>query len=289
MNYRNTAVIATISNSLSDAVLDYTVNKFNYIKVLLYTTFIAFILQLLYGLHTEIMVTYSSVPYLLIHAFFILLGYICFVKALEYLPLGLIGLIESSNLFLTFFIDSYIGYIKITFYFVLMFALFIFSVSLFSIDCSTKENSCIKNMKRQGFIWILGSVLFYVTAPYLIKISDSLGANEIAINLSYYAVALPYFAYKCVSGSEKQSYKAKIWWNNLLFLSVVIGILESVYYVLETYSFINDIPTVVMIIEQMRIFLVFILSVIFKMDKFTIRKTVALILGVISVIGVYYS
>lgn len=74
-----------------------------------------------------------------------------------------------------------------------------------------------------------------------------------------------------------------------MFLSVVIGILESVYYVLETYSFINDIPTVVMIIEQMRIFLVFILSVIFKMDKFTIRKTVALILGVISVIGVYYS
>ena len=115
MNYRNTAVIATISNSLSDAVLDYTVNKFNYNKVLLYTTFIAFILQLLYGLHTEIMVTYSSVPYLLIHAFFILLGYICFVKALEYLPLGLIGLIESSNLFLLFLLILILGISKLHF------------------------------------------------------------------------------------------------------------------------------------------------------------------------------
>lgn len=289
MNYRNTAVISTISNSLSDAVLDYTVNKFNYNKVLLYTTFIAFILQLLYGLHTEIMVTYSSIPYLLIHAFFILFGYICFVKALEFLPLGLIVLIESSNLFLTFFIDSCVGYIKITPYFVLMFALFIFSIFLFSKDCLAKENSCIKDMKYQGFVWTFVSVLFYATGPYLIKISDSLGANEIAINLSYYAIALAYFAYKCAFDNEQQSYKAKKWWNNLLFLSVVIGILESVYYVLETYSFMNDVPTVVMIIEQMRIFLVFILSVIFKMDKFTFRKTVALILGTISVVGVYYS
>jgi len=39
MNYRNTAVIATISNSLSDAVLDYTVNKFNYNSVIIWTAY----------------------------------------------------------------------------------------------------------------------------------------------------------------------------------------------------------------------------------------------------------
>lgn len=61
-------------------------------------------------------------------------------------------------------------------------------------------------------------------------------------------------------------------WNSLLFLGSVIGVLESLYYVLETFSFVNDAPTVVMIIEQMRIFLVFVLSVIFKMDKFTLKK-----------------
>ncbi len=147
----------------------------------------------------------------------------------------------------------------------------------------------MKGIKRQGFIWVCGSVLFYVTAPYLIKVSEHLGANEIAINLSYYAIALPYFTYMCVSNREAQLYKPQKWWNSLLFLGLVIGVLESIYYVLETFSFVNDAPTVVMIIEQMRIFLVFVLSVIFKMDKFTLKKMIALVLGVISVIGVYYS
>ena len=264
MDYRYTAVLATISNSFSDAVLDYAVNRYNYHKVLLFTSFIAFVIQLIYGLNVGITLTYSSIPYLLIHGVFVLLGYVCFVKALEYLPLGLVGLIESSNLFLTLFIDSCVGYIKITSYFVGMFAVFIFSIFLFCKDWLSRENSCFKEIEWQGFFWVLGSVLFYVTAPYLIKASDSLGANEIAINLSYYMLGL-------------------------LFLGLVVGILESLYYLLETFSFINDAPTVVMIIAQMRIFLVFLLSVLFKMDKFTFRKTFALILGVISVVGVYYS
>lgn len=289
MNYRDTAVFATISNSFSDAVLDYAVNKFNYNKVLLYTSFIAFMIQLLYGLNTGITATCVSIPYLLAHGIFVLFGYVCFVKALEYLPLGLVGLIESSNLFLTLFIDSLIGYIKITPCFVLLFAIFIFSIVLFSTDCLAKEKLCLKDVKFRGFIYVFGSVLFYVTAPYLIKVSDSLGANEIAINLSYYLIALPYFAYKCISCNVQQSSQVKNWRNSLWFLSLIIGILESIYYVLETFSFANDAPTVVMIIEQMRIFLVFMLSVMFKMDKFTIRKTVALVLGVVSVVGVYYS
>lgn len=289
MDYRYTAVFATISNSFSDAVLDYAVNRYNYHKVLLYTSFIAFVIQLLYGLNTGIMFTYASVPYLLVHGVFVLLGYICFVKSLEYLPLGLVGLIESSNLFLTLFIDSFVGYIKITPYFILMFVIFIYSIFLFCKDCLNKEDTSFKKMERQGFVWVVGSVLFYVTAPYLIKASDSLGANEIAINLSYYILALPYFAYNVFSNSSKQEAQTKKWWNSLLFLGSVIGILESLYYVLETFSFINDAPTVVMIIAQMRIFLVFLLSVLFKMDKFTVRKTFALILGIVSVIGVYFS
>ncbi len=289
MNYRAVAAVATIANSCCDAVLDYAVNKFSYNKVLLCTSSVAFLIQLLYGINTGITATYSSLPWLLIHAFFILLGYVSFVKALEYLPLGLIGLIESSNLFLTLFIDSYVGYIKITPYFLLMFAVFIFSIVLFSKDCLAKEDLCVKKVQYQGFIWAMISVLFYVTAPYLIKVSDGLGANEIAINLAYYFVALPYFAYKYIFGKREQSDKPGKWWNNLLFLSVIIGILESIYFVFETFSFVNDAPTIIMIIEQMRIFLVFGLSVLFKMDKFTIRKTIALALGIISVVGVYYS
>ncbi len=289
MDYRYTAVGATIANSFSDAVLDYTVNKFNYHKVLLYTSGIAFVLQFLYGLNVGIMFSFDAIPYLLVHAMFVLLGYICFVKSLEYLPLGLVGLIESSNLFLTLLIDSWVGYIKVTAYFVFMFMVFVFSIALFCQDCLKHDTSDLKKIKREGFIWSLASVIFYVTAPYLIKISDGLGANEIAINLTYYVVALPYFAYKVWMNKTQNSGQSGQWWNSFLFLGLVIGVLESVYYVLETFSFINDAPTIVMIIAQMRIFLVFLLSVFFKMDKFSKQKSLALVLGIASVVGVYYS
>ena len=289
MDYRYTAVGATIANSFSDAVLDYTVNKFNYHKVLLYTSGIAFVLQFLYGLNVGIMFSFDAIPYLLVHAMFVLLGYICFVKSLEYLPLGLVGLIESSNLFLTLLFDSCVGYIKVTAYFVFMFMVFVFSIALFCQDCLKHDTSDLKKIKREGFIWSLASVIFYVTAPYLIKISDGLGANEIAINLTYYVVALPYFAYKVWMNKTQNSGQSGQWWNSFLFLGLVIGVLESVYYVLETFSFINDAPTIVMIIAQMRIFLVFLLSVFFKMDKFSKQKSLALVLGIASVVGVYYS
>ena len=75
--------------------------------------------------------------------------------------------------------------------------------------------------------------------------------------------------------------------QNFYSLCLLIGILEAVYYVFETFSFINDAPTVVVVIEQMRIFLLFILSVLFKTDSFSLRMTIALCLGVVSVIGVY--
>ncbi len=49
MNYRYTAVIATVSNSFCDAVLDYAVSRYDYYRVLLWTSFTAFVLQLCWG------------------------------------------------------------------------------------------------------------------------------------------------------------------------------------------------------------------------------------------------
>ncbi|MBE6453077.1 MAG: hypothetical protein E7012_06290 [Alphaproteobacteria bacterium] len=291
MNYRYSAVIATIANSFSDALLDYSVNKYNYYKVLLYTSIVAFLLQYLFGALTDIEWTPESVPYLFIHAILVLLGYVCFVKSLEYLPLGLVGLIESSNLFITLSVDSVIGYIKITPYFMLMFSIFISSIVIFSKDCLLKKQSCIKHFKLIGFVWVFASVIFYVSAPYLVKISDNLGANEIAINLVYYLLAIPYFAYLYYFKKPQTKFIEinKYWWNNVFFLCLIIGLLESIYFILETFSFINDAPTIVMIISQLRIFLIFGLSVLFKMDTFSIRKGFAVILGVLSIIGVYFN
>lgn len=295
MNYRDTAVIATIANSFCDATLDYAVNRFNYHKVLLITTLIAFFGQFSAGIVTNLTFTLNALPYILIHAVLILLGYIYFVRALQFIPIGLVSLIEAGSLFITFIIDAITGYIQITPYFLLMFSLFILSIILFTSECLKKEDLCLKKIKIKGFFFTFASVLLYVAAPYLVKTSHSQGANEIAINLGYYIVAIPYFAHqylKSLSATDipampqTQNYN---WWNNFYFLCLIIGGLETLYYIFETFSFINDAPTIVIIIAQMRIFLVFILSVLFKMDKFTLRKAFAMILGMISVIGIYYS
>ncbi len=292
INSRYTAILATISNSFCDAVLDYAVNKFNLYKTLFLSALIASLFQSGLGLLTSITISASSLPYILLHAVFVLAGYICFALSLKYLPLGLVGLLEAGNLFLTFIIDSYLGYIHITSYFIINFLLFIFSVFLFVGNVITPANNTPKKINTIGFFWILASILFYVVSPYLVKIANSNGANEIAINLGYYILAIPYFYWQYLRTSRQNASPAtyyRHWWNNLYLLSLIIGLLEGVYYIFETVSFVHDAPTIVMIIEQMRIFLIFLLSVWFKMDKFSFRKVIALVLGIISVTGICFS
>ena len=124
--HRYTAIIATVSNAFCDVLLDYAVNKYSYYKVLLITSCIAFTGQILIGFFYRISCSLSALPYVVLHAVLILGGYICFVKALRYIPIALVGLIEASSLFLTFAIDSVLGYVQISFYFVLMLSLFVF-------------------------------------------------------------------------------------------------------------------------------------------------------------------
>lgn len=288
-NYRYTAVLATISNSFCDAVLDYAVNRFNVHKVMFLTTCIGFLGQLLIGMVAGIYCTMAAVPYVVIHSLLILLGYTCFVKSLKYTPIALVGLVMSSDLFLTFIIDCILGYVRLSFYFVFMLSLFVFAIFMFAENSKQDVSNSFKSLKLIGIIFVFGQVIFYLTAPYIIKISAAKGANEIAINIGYYLLAMPYFGYYAFSdrGCKTTKNTAPQWWKSFYFLVVIIGILEALYYALETFSLINDAPTIVVAIEQMRIFLLFLLSVIFKTDKFTKQKLIALILGFAAISGVY--
>ena len=134
-------------------------------------------------------------------------------------------------------------------------------------------------------------MFLYVVATYLIKVSAAYGASEITLNLGYYVVALPYFGYLALKGKDddKKDTSNPRWYNGFYFLAFAIGILETIFYVLETFSFINDTPTIVMAIKQMGIFVMFFLSVLFKTDKFTPQKLLALILGFIAITGLYFN
>ena len=288
---RYTAVLATMFDSAADATLDYAVSRHNIHKMVFLLTLIAGIGQVAIGAFIGIDCTLAALPYVALHGILILLGYICFLKALKYTPIALIGLVQSGSLFLTLIVDSILGYITLSLYFVAMLTLFVFAVTLFMLSSMKDGVNSFKTVNPVGILLVMGTVLLYFTAPYIIKISADLGANEITLNLGYYVVALPYFGYLSLRGKDddKKDTSNPRWWNNFYFLAFAIGILETVFYVLETFSFINDTPTIVMAIKQMGIFVMFFLSVLFKTDKFTPQKLIALILGVAAIIGVYFN
>ena len=289
---RYTAIVATLFDSAADATLDYAVTRYNIHKMVLLLTVIAFIGQLVIGAaYTGIECTLAALPYVALHGVLILLGYIFFLKALKYTPIALIGLVQSSELFFTTIIDSILGYLSLSVHFFALLLLFVFAIALFYLNSMQSENTSIKTVKPIGIVLTIGTMLLYVIATYIIKVAAAYGANEITLNVGYYVVAIPYFGCIALKGrdDDKKNTANPHWWNGFYFLAIAIGVLETIFYVFETFSFINDTPTIVMAIKQMGIFVMFFLSVLFKTDKFTKPKLFALILGFIAITGLYFN
>ena len=288
---RYTAVLATLFDSAADATLDYAVTRHNIHKMVFLLSLIAGIGQVAIGAFIGIDCTFKALPYVALHGILILLGYICFLKALKYTPIALIGLVQSSELFFTTIIDCMLGYLTLSVRFLALLSLFVFAIALFYINCIKNENTSVKEVKPIGIALTLGTMFLYVVATYLIKVSAAYGASEITLNLGYYVAALPYFGYLALKGKDddKKDTSNPRWYNGFYFLAFAIGVLETIFYVLETFSFINDTPTIVMAIKQMGIFVMFFLSVLFKTDKFTPQKLLALILGFIAITGLYFN
>ena len=288
---RYTAVLATLFDSASDATLDYAVSRHNIHKMVFLLSLVAGIGQVAIGAFIGIDCTFKALPYVALHGILILLGYICFLKALKYTPIALIGLVQSSELFFTTIIDCMLGYLTLSVHFFALLFLFVFAIALFYLNSLNGETASFKKVKPIGIALTLGTMFLYVAATYLIKVSAAYGASEITLNLAYYVAALPYFGYLALKGKDEYTKNTANphWYNGFYFLAVAIGILETIFYVLETFSFINDTPTIVMAIKQMGIFVMFFLSVLFKTDKFTPQKLLALVLGFIAITGLYFN
>lgn len=286
MNKRVTAVISSIFNSFCDFTLDIAVNKYSVYKVLLYTSIISFIFQALYAFYVDISITVQAIPIVLISGLIILLGYLCYVKALENIPIGLAALLENLDLFIILIIDILFGNLTLTPKFIFLFILFIISILWFSIETNrVKDEIKFKKIKFIGVVFILLSVLFYGIEPYIVKYANILGANEVAINFGYSAFAIPFFFFQ----SKKLDTAAKE--NNnkrFLILVVLIGFFEAIYYIFGTIGYIYETPIIVNIIQEIRVFLLVILSAVFKTDKMNLRKVIAILLGMISITGIYF-
>lgn len=128
-------------------------------------------------------------------------------------------------------------------------------------------------------------MFFYGLEPYLIKIASNSGANEIAINLGYYVFSIPFFLimylkHKNINVDKREK-------RNIFKFIILISIFESIYYLFGTMGYVNEVAVINAIIQEMRVFLLFILSIIFKTDKLTLKKIIAIIIGILSVICIY--
>lgn len=285
MNKRITAVISSVFNSFCDFSLDIAVNKYSVYKVLLYTSIISLFFQILYAFYSGISITAQAIPIILIYGLIILLGYLCYVNALKNIPIGLAAILENLDLFIVLIIDIVFGNLIITSKFIFLFVLFIISILWFTLETNKiKDEIKFKKIKFIGIIFILLSVLFYGIEPYVIKYANMLGANEVAINLGYSIVAIPFFFFESKNSDKLKGKDNK----KFIYLVALIGLFEAIYYIFGTIGYIYETPIIINIIQEIRVFLLVVLSAVFKTDKINFKKAIAILLGMISIAGIYF-
>ena len=285
MNKRVPAIISTVSNSFCDFTLDIAVNKYNMYFILFGTALGSFVIQLIYGIINGVSVTFPSLIFIIANGICMLLGYVLYVQALKRLPVALTGLIESGSLFAYLLIDFVCGYLKINPWFLFLFTIFMLSIFIFSYDTyKQKDENKIKKIKMSGILILLCSMLFYGFEPYLIRFASDVGANEVAINFGYYFFAIPFFFIMMIKNKTKEP---KNNYSGSIKLIILISLFEAIYYLFGTMGYVNEAAVINAIIQEIRVFLLFILSIVFGTDKLSLSKIIAIIMGILSVIGIY--
>ena len=285
MNKRVPAIISTVSNSFCDFTLDIAVNKYNMYFILFGTALGSFVIQLIYGIIHGVSVTFPSLIFIIANGICMLLGYVLYVQALKRLPVALTGLIESGSLFAYLLIDFVCGYLKINLWFLFLFTMFMLSIFIFSYDTyKQKDENKIKKIKMSGILILLCSMLFYGFEPYLIRFASDVGANEVAINFGYYFFAIPFFFIMMKKNKTKET---KSNYSGSIKLIILISLFEAIYYLFGTMGYVNEAAVINAIIQEIRVFLLFILSIVFGTDKLSLNKIIAIIMGILSVIGIY--
>ena len=76
-------------------------------------------------------------------------------------------------------------------------------------------------------------------------------------------------------------------YNNSIKLILLISLFEAIYSLFGTMGYVNEAAVINAIIQEIRVFLLFILSIVFGTDKLSLNKIIAIIMGILSVIGIY--
>lgn len=286
MKGKNAAVSWSIIHSIGDTIEENILLKYNENQYLLWMTIITGIfvtvISFIGGLKLSILSFFVCIAY----SFAIIGGDVCYIKAIQTLPLGLANLIDAGSIFIILLCDIFLGYIKPQLNFLLLFLIFFLSIYIFSCETNKmKDEITKKKIDLKNIFILITSTIFYASEPYFIKIASSKGANEYGINFVYYLIAIPFFYYlykkdkkniKPLPPKEKKKFK------KLILLTGMIYTITSILYML---AYIGETPIIITLITKLQLFGVVIISVIRKTDKMNWKKTISLIVGVCCIIG----
>ena len=286
MKGKNAAVSWSIIHSFGDTLEEKILLKYNENQYLFWMTVVTGIFVALVSFIGGLELSFFSFLVCVFYSFAIIGGDICYIKAIQTIPIGLANLIDAGSIFIILICDIFLGYIKPQLNFLILFLLFFISIYVFSYE-TNKMKSQIKNKKidLKNIFILITSTIFYASEPYFIKIASSKGANEYGINLVYYLVAIPFFYYlyqKDKKNMKPLKKKEKKEFQKLIFLTGIIYTITSILYML---AYIGETPIVITLLTKLQLFGVVIISVIRKTDKMNLKKVISLIVGILCIIG----
>lgn len=275
------SILHSIGDTLEEKIL-IKYNDYQYMFFInLFGGFFSLIAILLFG----IKLTFLSFIVLIFYALSVIGGDFCYVKAISHVPLGLANLVDSGVLFIILICDICLGYVKPNLIFLILFLIFFISVYIFSSETNKmKQDITVKKIDLKYIFVLITATIFYASEPYFLKLAGSKGANEPAEILMFYTTAITvfYFLYK----KHKKDIKKLTKQDNKIFFKEII-ILSMIYTttrLLAMFAYASGTPSVIAIILKLQLFFIVIISVIRKTDKMNLKKTIALILGFVSIL-----
>lgn len=286
MRGKQSGFLSTILYTISDFTLDKAVQKFDEYKISFVFLFIAGIFQIILSFFVGFELSFISFLVSFIYTFAMICAYRCYLKAIDKLPISLVSLIESGDMFLVLICDLFLGYISLKPIFFVLFIIFFLAIYTFTKETEKmKDEIKAKKIDIKAVSILIISIIFYASEPYFIKLMSSKGANEVAINIMYSIIAVPYFYYlyrknNKVNKQEKSCRKNNKW----LWWALFIGITSSVGDYFYMKAFVLETPIIIYLINKLKVFLLVILAVVTKSDKMNLKKVISLLVGMAAII-----
>ena len=132
MKGKNAAISWSVIHSIGDTLEEKLLLKYNENQYLFWMTMATGVFVAASSIIGGIELSLLSFLVCIVYSFAIIGGDVCYIKAIQTLPIGLANLIDAGSIFIILICDIFLGYIKPQLNFLILFILFFISIYVFS-------------------------------------------------------------------------------------------------------------------------------------------------------------